>query len=265
MTNPYVLFIFTGVFQIKKLFIMKATLILSGLVIAGIMAYGQKADSLKTGDTTRVKLWTVYPGYIVKKDNDTVKGYLLLKNRVANQDKVFFYNTPDGDKKDAIKYKPKAIKAYKVGPRFYESFKFNPGVSSYSTNDANTYHFVIKTLDGPITLYKWYYETVQRSEDRVKVNEDKPLNTKIDLSFNEDELSSITLGKMPDGELVNFDKMLIGFKKKMSKLVADYPELSKKIAGKQAGYRRSDIEKIVKEYNEWYISNHPGWKNNRKE
>jgi hypothetical protein len=244
---------------------MKSIFFLTGLVIMGFTADGQNADTLKPVDTAKVKLWTVYPGYIVKKNNDTVNGYLLLKNLVANQDKVFFYNTPDGDKKDAIKYKPKEIKAYKAGPRFYESFKFNPGVSSYSTNDANTYHFVIKTLDGPITLYKWYYETVQRSEERIKTDKDKPLNTKIDLSFNEDELKSITLGKMPDGKLVNFDKMLIGFKKKMSKLVADYPELSKKIAEKQSGYRWNDIEKIVAEYNEWYNGNHPDRNMNGKE
>ncbi len=46
----------------------------------------------------------------------------------------------------------------------------------------------------------------------------------------------------------------------MSKLVSDYPELAKKIASKQEDYRWNNVETIVKEYNEWYLQNHPDWK-----
>ncbi|WP_296296075.1 hypothetical protein [Lentimicrobium sp.] len=42
----------------------------------------------------------------------------------------------------------------------------------------------------------------------------------------------------------------------MSKYLEDYPELSAKVAGKQEGYRAWDIEKIIREYNEWYTKNH---------
>ena len=206
----------------------------------------------------RVKLWTLYPGYIVTKDNDTIKGYLMLKNLINNQDKVFFYKNKNTPKEDAVKYKPKDIKAYKAGPRYYESFKFKPSVSTYSANDAKTYHFVLRVVDGPFSLYRWYYETVEKSKERVKVDTEHPLSSKVDLSFNEDELKYITLGRKAGGEIVDFNsmKMLMGFKKNMSKLVADYPELAGKIAKKKEGYQHQDIEKIVKEYNEWYVKDH---------
>ena len=206
----------------------------------------------------RVQLWTLYPGYVVTKDNDTIKGYLMLKNLINNQDKVFFYKSKSDKKEDAVKYKPKDIKAYKVGPRYYESFKFKPSVSTYSANDAKTYHFVLRVLDGPLSLYRWYYETIEKSKERVNVDAEHPLNTKVDLSFNEDELKYITLGRKNGGEIIDFNsmKMLMGFKKNMSKLVADYPELAGKIAKKKEGYQHQDIENIVKEYNEWYVKNH---------
>ena len=235
---------------------MKKSAILFMAVILGVSFYGQDNVTDVTGDTTKINLWTIYPGYIIDKNNDTINGYLKLKNLANNQDKVFFYKDSTGKKDEAIKYKPKDLKAYQVGPRYYESYKFRPGVSTYAANDANTYHFVLRVIDGPFSIYKWYYETTQRSEERVKIDEDKLANTQIDLSFNENELKHVTLGKIRDGEIINFQHMLLGFKKKMSKVVADYPELSKKIANKEDGYRSSDIEKIAREYNEWYKGNH---------
>jgi len=209
-------------------------------------------------DFKNVKLWTLYPGYVVTKENDTIRGYLMLKNLINNQDKVFYYKDMNTPKDDAVKYKPKDLKAYKVGPRYYASFKFRPSVSTYSANDARAYHFILRVIDGPFKLYRWYYETIEKSKSRVKTDKEHPLNTAVDLSFNEDELSHITLGRKLDGELIDFNstKYLVGFKKNMSKLVSDYPELAKKIANKEEGYRHGDIEKIIKEYNEWYLKNH---------
>lgn len=213
--------------------------------------------SIGQNDAAKVKLWTVYPGHIVTPENDTIQGYLMLKNLVANQDMVIFYKDSAHNKKDAVKYKPKKLKAYQVGPRKYESFKFKPGVSTYAGNDARTWHFILKVIDGPFSLYKWYYETIERSKERLKIKDNDIKGVQIDLSFNEDELKYITLGRKLNGDLVDFNslKMLTGFKKHMSKLVSDDHELAEKIARKDIGYRSTDLEKIVNEYNEWYLKN----------
>ncbi len=241
---------------------MKRFNLFIALLMISLQGYGQKAVVTPGSDSVRVKLWTLYPGYIVTRENDTIRGYLMLKNLVNNQDKVYFYKSPDQDKKEAVKYKPKDLKAYKVGPRVYESFKFRPSASTYAGNDARAWHFILKAIDGPFTLYRWYYETIERSEERVKMQKGHPETLSVDLSFNEDELKHITLGRKLGGELIDFDsfKMLTGFKKQMSRLVADDPELSKKIAGKAEGYRIANLEKIVREYNAWYVKHHPGWK-----
>lgn len=101
-------------------------------------------------DYKEVKLWTIYPGYVITHTKDTIHGYIELNNLVDNQKKALFYNNPD-DEKYAEKYKPKHFKGYKVGPRSYESFKFRP------EKEARGVHFFLKVLDGPISLYEWYY------------------------------------------------------------------------------------------------------------
>ena len=42
---------------------------------------------------------------------------------------------------------------------------------------------------------------------------------------------------------------VLNFKKEVSKLVEDYPELSEKV--KAGDFKRNDFEKIVYEYNRW--------------
>ncbi len=230
---------------------MKKMLFLFLLLYFSPETYGQVTDT-----TVKVKLWTIYPGYVVTKSGDTIQGYLKLKNLVNNQDKVLFYLHPD-DEKYTKKYKPKMLKVYKVGPRYYESFKFRPPVT-YAGNDANTYHFVLKIIDGPFSLYRWYYESTERSKQRVKVDENNPAATQIDLSFSEEELLTHDYGKTPDGDFIDLNsmKLLTNFKKNMSKLVGDYPELAKKIKNKLEGYRYANLEKIINEYNSWYLKNH---------
>ncbi len=52
--------------------------------------------------------------------------------------------------------------------------------------------------------------------------------------------------------------LIMGFKKTMSKLTADNVELSTKIKNKEKGYKFTNLEKIIKEYNEWYLKQYPG-------
>jgi hypothetical protein len=198
-----------------------------------------------TADT--VKLWTKYPGYIIKMDGDTVHGVLLLKNKIANQGKVFFFDSMEAEE-PSEKFKAKEIKAYKVADRFYESKKYTPEYT------AMKYSFLLKVIDGPLSLYKAFYD----DKERIKINEDDIWQSKIDLSFSESELKEQRMGCREGEDLVFFDgaKFILGFKKQMSKYLSDCPEIANKIANKEEGYQWGDLEKIIREYNAWYISNH---------
>jgi len=201
-------------------------------------------------DSTAVSLWTIYPGYVITHEDDTICGYLKLSNLVANQHKLFFYNNPD-DEEYAEKYKPKEIKGYKVGTRIYKSFKYWP------TGETNSYHFFLEVIDGPISLYQWYYEPESRTSERVKIDEDNVLNSEIDLSFSENDLTKEQIIIKLDNKPINFSalKFITNFKKNMSKLVEDNEELSRKIANREEGYQLQDDQKIILEYNVWYFEN----------
>lgn len=53
-------------------------------------------------------------------------------------------------------------------------------------------------------------------------------------------------------------QMKVSFRKTMTKMTADYPELSAKIENKEKGYKVFDLEGIIIEYNEWYEKLHSG-------
>ena len=212
-------------------------------VFSILITFGLQAQQ----DQEAVKLWTIYPGYVITHENDTIHGYIKLNNLIDNQRKALFYNSPE-DKEYAVKYKPKDIKAYKAGPRYYESFKYIPETTTSGV------HFFLKIIDGPIKYYIWYFESPEDSKKRIVMDEEEQKITKIDLSFSEAKLYTESIGIKNGGEPEKLSTL--NFKKTMSKYLEDYPELSAKVSGKQEGYRAWDIEKIIREYNEWYIKNH---------
>ena len=75
--------------------------------------------------------------------------------------------------------------------------------------------------------------------------------------FDESELWKDEFGKKENEEtLTPFAfKFLLKFAKNMSEYVKDYVELAQKIANKTEGYKNINIEAIIREYNDWYLSN----------
>jgi hypothetical protein len=192
---------------------------------------------------------SVLPGYIITIKGDTVKGYLLNINLWLNQKMTFLYKDPN-DREGRIKYTPKEINAYQVGPRHYESFDHS------FTNSIRSENFLLRKVDGPIKYYIWYYD-----EDKSKlVGWDKI--TLADLGkaflFEESELWKDEFAKKGNEEtLTPFDlKFLMKFAKNMSEYVKDDAELAQKIANKTEGYKNINIEAIVREYNDWYLKTH---------
>lgn len=198
-------------------------------------------------DTTKIELWTNYEGYIINNQNDTVFGYIRLNNLVDNQEKALFFEN-ENDSKPKNKFKPKDLIAYRVGPRYYESFKFKP------TGEANRKHFFLKIISGPIDVYEWYYEPKSRNDERVQIDEENILDSKIDLSFDEADLASISIAvkQNEEPEKLTSAKYLINFKKHMSRLVDDYEGLANKIKDKEEGYRLENQLDIIREYNQWH-------------
>jgi len=213
---------------------MKKQMILLCCIAVTIQSAGQEQPA-------EPERGSVLPGFMITLEGDTVKGYLLNINLWMNQHMTFFYRDPD-DREGRVKYKPKEIRAYQVGSRFYESMKYP---FSYSVHPNN---FILRKVDGPIKHYVWYY-----NEDRSKLM--SPDISLSDLSkaflFEEKDLWKNEFGKKGDGELTEFTniRFLMKFAKNMSEYVKDNPGLAAKILDKEKGYQSIDIEKIIREYN----------------
>ena len=192
---------------------------------------------------------SVLPGYIITLQGDTVKGYLLNINLWLNQKMTFFYKNPE-DKEGRVKYTPKEIMAYRVGPRYYES------IDHPFTNSIRSENFLLRKVDGPIKYYVWYFD-----EDKSKLLVWDKI-TIADLGkaflFEESELWKDEFGKKTNEEtFTEFNlKFLLKFARNMSEYVKDDVVLAQKIADKTEGYKNINIEAIIREYNTWYLSNH---------
>jgi hypothetical protein len=91
---------------------------------------------------------------------------------------------------------------------------------------------------GPITLYDYNFYDQSKTPE---VNEVK------------------TYIQLPDKKIVDVSGMLLGFPKKMSEYVKDYPVLAAKITAKEKGYGFTNINNVVREYNAWYMAKNPGF------
>ena len=182
-------------------------------------------------------------GYIITLEGDTVPGYILNLNLWNNQMMTFYFkDLADGDK--GTKYRGKDLLGYQAGPRIYERLKFSGLYSPYR------YNFFLRKQDGAIDYFIWYY-----NNDVNKLSGSDALLTEASDAFliDEEELWVESIGRTQDGKIIEFGTMRfrMKFSKNMSKLVRDDHELAKKILQKQEGYRFSDLEKIIREYNDW--------------
>ncbi|MFO7616370.1 MAG: hypothetical protein R6V75_03895 [Bacteroidales bacterium] len=212
------------------------------LALSPLLAWPLASFSQNEG--AQMERGSVWPGYIITNEGDTVQGHLLNINLWMNQNMTFFYTDPD-DRKTRVKYRPKEIKAYQVGNRYYESVKYPFPYGNHPVS------FILRRIDGPIRCYVWYYNMEKSRLMSSDFNLDDLAKV---ILFEEKDLATSHYGVGEDGkftELTSF-KFLVKFAKNMSEYVKDDPELARKILEKQEGYLGipRDIERIIKEYNQ---------------
>ena len=163
-----------------------------------------------------------YAGYIIYTGaSDTVKGWIEFRSASDNQEQCIFYGQQN-DKKPVEKYSADQIKAYGINGRHYRSIYYSGGLIS------SKLRFNLLFNDAGIGTYKWLSDG-KESDVFAKINDPKTV---------------------PHTQ----DYFVLKFKSKMAEFVADYPELSKKIADGEKGYGIMKIFDIFDEYNKWYAN-----------
>jgi len=109
----------------------------------------------------------------------------------------------------------------------------------------NKVKWALISVQGPITSFT-IYEVPTSSKLQIS-NVPKP-------EPNPEENRKLYLQRY-DGKL--YQNMMVGFRKNVSTLVAEYKELSDKIKNKEKGYGASNQERIAMEFNQWFKENNP--------
>jgi hypothetical protein len=165
----------------------------------------------------------IYPGFYVTNEGDTVNGYFYHGNQTGNQKNCLFY-TNETDRKPTKTFGTDDIKSYKVGDKLYRSIHFSGGLFPKPLR----FNLVVK--DGAITEYVFYAEDGSGSSEPV-------FHKPHDPDF-EKPITTAYFG--------------LSYAKKMSKYVADYADLSEKVANKEKGYGVLALQAVIAEYNDWY-------------
>jgi len=188
----------------------------------------------------------LYPGVIVLKKGDTLKGYIRWINRQANQRRLMYYKNNDSKTK-AITIRSIGVKSYTINNQVYENVQPEKD-KAFLDPDVLLY----KVLDGGICLYQVYCDTIGL---RFKQKNDSNF---YDVCRKDSECSKILYAYKKGEKAANLsDGFAFGmnYKENMSKLVSENADLSKKVLEKEKGYRMIHRDKIILEYNEWYKQN----------
>jgi hypothetical protein len=167
----------------------------------------------------------IYPGFYVTNSSDTVYGYFSHGTQTGNQKKCYYYKN-EMDRKPTTEFSPDEIKGFKVADKLYRSLNYSGGLLN------KPMRFILVTKEGAISEMVFY------SEDGNATPE-----TLFHKAHDASNATPVTIAYFG-----------LGFAKKLSQYLSDYPELSKKVADKEKGYGMLKLLDIIAEYNSWYAS-----------
>lgn len=222
---------------------MKKILLSVLATIIAATSFSQNSTSQADWSPEIYRVGTIYPGYIIKLDGDTIQGFIKADTRCSsggigssNQNLVQFF-TSKTDKKPAAKYKPADIKGYKIADKVYESINYSGGLFKKP-------NFNLVVEEGTIRIYEWYatvenYNSVfKQSGESWSDFDARRFDTKL------------IVAKVPT-EPIEFSMLGLSFAKKMPPMIADHKELAQKVGDKEKGYSFLKIFEVIREYNEW--------------
>jgi hypothetical protein len=160
----------------------------------------------------------VHPGTVILADGQVLKGFVIYKNREANQKECIFYTDYNDPSSQKI-YQAKELNGYTIENDQYKSIPYN-GNMGFGKLSRN---FVFTVKPGIIGSYAYWSGAGTEQMLWQKGNDEPVSNT----------------------------SMLLSFKKSMLKLVGDNAEIAAKVDRKEKGYTMMNTEQIIQEYNTW--------------
>lgn len=180
------------------------------------------------------KLNQRYPGYFINAKGDTIRGWILLINKLDNQASGEYSNDSRAEK-IKIYLLPDEVKGFKVQDRIYTAIE-------YGDPDPKPQHFLLTLVEGELKLYQYF----RMSEDLyVGTGTGQRPATGNDEMYLQSEFVIVN----PAGKqfvLFNQNSLV----KNAEELFGSNSALLQKIKDKEKGYKFNDLKAIVLEFNQ---------------
>lgn len=179
------------------------------------------------------KLNQRYPGYFINAKGDTIRGYILLINKLDNQGGTEYSNDSRGEK-IKIFLLPEQVRGFKVQDRIYRA-------ADYGEPSQMKRHFLLVREEGELTLCEYFRLSKdlyvgEGSGQRPATGKDEQyLQSEFVIINRNGKLFPIT----GNSDLLKHAESLFGTNE----------ALLKKIKEKEKNYRYADLPDIVKEFN----------------
>ena len=184
------------------------------------------------------KLNQRYPGYFINIRGDTIRGYILLTNKIENQRGAEFSNDAKGEK-IKIHLLPGQIRGFKVKDRMYSTVE-------YGEPDPTAEHFLMIREEGVLTLFEYFrlakdlYVGEGAGQRPATGDDEQYLQSEYVITTRQGK----KFGIATPGELI----------RNAEAIFKDDQQIITDIRNKVKGYRYNDLPELVKRYN---ASHHP--------
>ncbi|WP_342644376.1 hypothetical protein [Mucilaginibacter sp. CSA2-8R] len=160
----------------------------------------------------------IHPGTVTLTDGQLLKGFVMFKDREANQKECIFY-TDYNDPSSQKVFQPKELNGYTIENDQYKSIPYSGNIGFGKPSRS----FVFTVKPGTIGSYA-YWSGIGNEQLLWQKGNDEPISN---------------------------SSMFFSFKKNMLKLIGDNPEMAAKVDRKEKGYTMMNTAQIIDEYNTW--------------
>jgi hypothetical protein len=195
---------------------------------------------------------TLLDGYIIGIAGDTIHGQVRYDYPVVMQKRVAFFQSPR--QQEPKIYQPGDIRGYGMKDRRWISTQVI--MDTYEGPYPFNRFGLVESIPGPLALVRIFEE---KDKHRKKLNSEEAeiIYRNIPYTREGGSFDHVYIKKNEEPAMaVSVREFRKSFPNQILKYVGDYEELKGEIENKSWGWK--DLDKIVNEYNRWYLSRFRG-------
>jgi len=190
----------------------------------------------------------ILDGHIIGIAGDTIRGYIQYDYPLVMQKSVLFFESIQ-DQNPRL-YEPDDIRGYSTTDKWWISTKVI--MNTYNGTFTFNRFGIVESMPGPLVLLRIFDEP-DKLKKKLNSQEAETLHQKIQLNKDPGSIKNIYIKKNEESAIAIFNKdFKKSFVEKIQPYVGDNMDLLNKIVNKERKIR--EINKIVNEYNRWYVS-----------